>query len=265
VINSSGGDQLNLTDEYRFDFGGLAFSWDNWKRLYWTSGGELRQLDLDSKAVTGVLVDKVTQFQMDKNRLLYVRADENGKSLWSLDAGGHKQSVVAALPPSDVGYALDSSSWNGQQYLAVVPLSTRAGIVYSGAFGTAPDSKTVATEADRVAFSPDGHLVAFYSTGAVTMYDLERSVIEKTPTSYQLAAVKDLKQLTWFDNFHLLTSQNGRVVWSDFDGANAHDLGAAYGGFPAYSTADMRSAVAFGDYGSGQVRLGKTLLKPLTF
>jgi hypothetical protein len=265
VMNSSGGEQQNLTDEYRFDFGGLTFSYNNWKRLYWLASGELRLLDLDAKAVSGVLADKVTQFQMADDRLLYVRSDENGKSLWSLDSGGHKQSMVAALPPSESGYTFDSSSWNGQQYLAVVALSSRSGIVYSGTFGTTPDSKTVAAEADRVTFSPDGHLAAFYSSGAVTMYDLERSEIEKTTTIYKFDSVKDLKQLTWFDNFHLLTTQNGRVVWCEFDGANAHDLGAAYDGFPAYSTADMRSAVVFGDFGSGQVRLSKTLLKPLTF
>ena len=54
-----------------------------------------------------------------------------------------------------------------------------------------------------------------------------------------------LASLSWFDGYHLLLNRGGRLYWSEYDGANRVDLGAAVGALPGYGTADLRSVMAF--------------------
>jgi WD40 repeat protein len=261
VMSVDGGDVVNLTDQYKFDFAGLTFSQNNWKRLYWAAGGDLRRVDLDAKAVSGVLADKVTQVFPSGDRLLYVRADITGYSLWNLDSSDKPQPVVAALTPSS-SYDVALTSYNGQDELAVVPASTRVGLLYTGIFGSTPTTQTITQNVDRSSFSPDGHLLAFYSSDEIAVYDFEKSDFLKQRTTYLFPKVTALRQLTWFDNFHVVLNENGRIVWSEFDGDNARDLGAAYAEFPAYGSNDNRSVIGLFDYGVGRVRSEQLLLKP---
>jgi hypothetical protein len=261
VMSVGGGDVVNLTDQYKFDFAGLTFSQNNWKRLFWAAGGDLRRVDLDAKAVSGVLADKVAQVVPTDDRLLYVRADTTGYSLWNLDSNDKPQSVVAALTPSS-SYDIELTSWNNQDELAVVPASTRVGLLYTGIFGSTPTTQTIAQNVDRSSFSPDGHLLAFYSGNEVAVYDFEKSDFLKERATYLFPKVTALHELTWFDNFHVVRNENGRIIWSEFDGGNAHDLGAAYAEFAAYGSNDNRSVIGLFDYGVGRVRSEQLLLKP---
>ena len=261
VMSNGGADVLNLTDQYRFDFPGLVFSQNNWKKLYWLSGGDLRRLDLDAKTVSGVLVDKVTQINPLGDKLLYVRSDTTGYSLWSLDSNDKGQSVIPALTPS-AAYSLAYVSWRNHDELAVVPTASRTGMLYSDAFGSTPSSMTIAQGVDRASFSPDGHLLTFYGGNLAVTYDLDQSDYLKKRVSYTLPGISGLHELTWFDNFHIVLNEGGRIVWAEFDGTNAHDLGAAYAEFPAYGSSDNRSVIGVFDHGVGRAQVTEMLLKP---
>ncbi len=243
---ASGGEPLNLTNQYRFNFTGLKFSSSTWKQMYWVSPDGLRRVDNDNQSVSAVLADKVTQFWVMPDRVLYVQQTDLGRSLWSLDNRGHRQELIQALVESD-SYAVAYANYRGKDELAVVPSKTQTGTLYSDIFGSTPVAKVVAHDVTGISFSPDGHLLALSSPTVITTYDLERSSIDNSFVSYSIVDQPGtLSALTWFDNYHLLTNREGKLYWSEFDGANRAELGTAYGLFPAYNTADMKSVVMFG-------------------
>lgn len=264
LMSPDGGSVTNLTEQYRFNFSGLRFAGNNARQLYWISPDGLRKLDTEAQSVSAVLADKVRQFQVAGDRVLYVQRTDLGESLWSIDRNGHKQELVAALPESE-SYALAISAYRGQEQLAVVPSRTKVGTLYSDIYGTRPVAKTVAHDVTQTAFSPDGHLLTFYSDSRLLTYDLERSDLTHQPVVYEFGGISGLSNLTWFDNFHLLLSQHGELVLTEFDGANTLDMGALAGNWPAYSTSDLRSIVAFrpgGTPASPAVAIDEVVIRP---
>lgn len=244
LMNADGGQQVSLTDQYRFDFTGLRFSTNNSRILYWISPDGLRRLDTESQSVSGVLAEKVRQFEIAGDRVLYVHKSDLGESLWSLNGRGDKQELIPALPESDT-YALAFASYRGQEQLAVVPSRTKVGTLYSDIYGTNPVAKTVAHDVTKTSFSPDGHVLAFYDEDTLTSYDLERAALTHLNVTYQFAGISSLTKLTWFDNFHLLLTMRDEVYLTEFDGANSLNLGTVVGSLPAYSTDDLRSITLF--------------------
>jgi hypothetical protein len=251
LASAGGGEPTDLTNQYRFNLTGLKFSASNWHQLYWVSPDGLRRLDVGSQTVSGVLAEKVSQFWIVPDRVLYVQQTDFGRSLWSLDGQGHHQELIPALAESD-SYAVAYVNYRGQDELAVVPSKTQVGTVYSGIYGDNPVAKVVAHGVTAVNFSPDGHLLALTSPGAMSVYDLERSALDNKLTVYNVAGQPgQLSAQTWFDSFHLLMVRSGHLVWSEYDGANAHDLGMVVDGLPAYSTSDTRNIVELSPTATG--------------
>ncbi len=260
LMTAAGTEVKNLTDQYRFDFTGLKFSSNNWRQLYWISPDGLRRLDVDAQSVSGVLADRVSQFYIAGDRVLYIHATELGRSLASIDARGQKQELIPALPESD-SYALTYASYRGQDELAIVPARTRIGTLYSAIFSDHPVAKTLAHDVVEASFSPDGHLLVFNSPAHMTTYDLERSELLHKLVSYEVKGLNELRSFTWFDSYHFLTNQAGRLVLLEYDGANATALGDLVGALSAYGSADGRSVVAFRPDAAG-VSVVQILLKP---
>lgn len=245
LASASGGEPINLTNQYRFNFSGIKFSSSTWKQMYWVSPDGLRRLDVDNQSVSAVLADKVTQFWVVPDRVLYVQQTDLGRQLWSIDSRGHRQELIQALAESD-SYAVAYANYRGSDELAVVPSKTQTGTLYTDIFSSNPVAKVVAHDVTTVSFSPDGHLLALSSPSVITMYDLERSSLDNSFVSYSITDQPgQLSALSWFDNYHLLLNRGGKLYWSEFDGANRAELGDAYGLFPAYNTADFKSVVMF--------------------
>jgi hypothetical protein len=269
LVAANNGEAQNLTERFQLALTGLRFSAGDWRQLYWVSADGLRRLDLEAGQASTVLAANVRQFQVAGDRVLYVQNTDLGPTLWSIDGRGHKQELIQALPESE-SYALAFTSYRGHEELAVVPARTRIGTLYSDIFSSNPIAKTVAHNVTAASFSPDGHLLAFSGPEALVTYDLELSTLTTRLVSYEFAGVAGLHAVTWFDNFHVLRNQGGRLLLSDFDGTNVHDLGELTGAYPAYNTADGRSVMAFrpqpvaGAAGAsaGSVQLTQIILKP---
>jgi hypothetical protein len=257
---AGGGEPVNLTDQYKFDFTGIRFSGGNWRQLYWISPDGLRRLDVDAQTVSAVLADKVSQFWVTPDRVLYVQQTDLGRSLWSLDRSLHHQELIQALAESD-SYAVSYAQFRGEDELTVVPAKTGVGTLYSGIFGDTPVAKTVAKGVNGAYFAPDGHLAAFTGSNSIVTYDLEQSTLNSRYVAYQIAGQDGLAALTWFDNFHLLTTRGGHIYWSEFDGANAVDLGVSAGVLPAYGSGDLKNVVYFQPAGA-DVRVDQLAIKP---
>ncbi|HVQ44877.1 MAG TPA: PEGA domain-containing protein [Candidatus Saccharimonadia bacterium] len=243
---AGGGEPVNLTQTYGFNFNGLHFSGSNWRQMYWVSPDGLRRLDMDAAAVSGVLADKVSQFWVQPDRVLYVQQTDLGRSLWSLDSRGKRQQVISALVESD-SYSVALSRYNNEDELAVVPAKTGVATLYSGIFSDTPVAKVVAQGIVSVSFSPkNGRFLALNSAAGSSVYDLERSTLEHSFVLYPAPAARGtLSAVTWFDDEHLLSNRDGELYWSDFDGTNQVDLGRGYGVLPAYGDADTRGVIVF--------------------
>jgi hypothetical protein len=260
LMTAAGGDVVNLTTTYGFTLSGLKFSAGNWRLLYWIAPDGLRRLDVGSQTVSAVLADQVTQFWIEQDRVLYVQQTQLGRSLWSLDGSGHHQELIQVLPESD-SYAVDFVSYRGQDQLAVVPAKTQTATLYTGIFGDTPTAQVIAHNVLTANFSPDGHLLVLTAPNVFVTYDLEQSLVYQKPISYMVTDQPGkLLAMSWFDNEHLLANRDGKLYWSEFDGANLVDLGPMYGAFPAYGTADERSIVMFRPEGQ-IVRVAQMLIR----
>jgi hypothetical protein len=257
---AGGGEPLNLTTQYHYNFSGIKFSDSNWRQLYWVAPDGLRRLDVDAQNVSAVLADKVSQFWVEPGRVLYVQQTELGRSLWSLDSRAHHQRLIQALAESD-SYSVAYVSYRGEDELAVVPSKTQTGTLYTGIYGDTPVAKTVAQGVTDASFSPDGHLLVLSSAGRMVTCDLEQSLVFERLVSYTVTDQPgNLLALSWFDNYHLLANRDGKLYWSEFDGANLVELGLAAGNFPAYGTADLKSLVVW-QPDVAQVKLDQVQIK----
>ena len=260
LVNASGGEPVNLTNQYHYNFSGLKFSSTNWRQLYWIAPDGLRRLDVDAQTVSGVLADKVTQFWVIPDRVLYVQQTELGPSLWGLDSRDHHQQLIQALAQSD-SYSVAYSTYSGDDELAVVPAKTQTGTLYAGIFGDTPVAKIVARGVTNASFAPDGHLLELDSPTLMVTYDLEQSSVYERNVSYTVTdAPGNLQAISWFDSYHLLSTRDGKLYWSEYDGTNRVELGLAYGALPAYGTADGKSLVTFRPDGQ-QVRIAQVQIK----
>ncbi|MBW4061946.1 hypothetical protein HJC99_05235 [Candidatus Saccharibacteria bacterium] len=261
VMAADGSGAENLTDKYHYDFSTLKFSAGNWRQLYWIAPDGLRRLDLDTQTVSAVLASGVKQIEILDSSVMYVQETTLGQSLWLLDGkNGKPQQLIAALPASD-HYGLAYTNYRGTDALAVVPSATQAGTLYTNIFGDTPQAQTVAHGVTDVSFSPDGHLVAFSGLANITTYDLEASSIFDTSTLYTFAVNNLSTPPAWFDNFHLLSNQNGRLIWTDFDGANGVDLGLTQATLSAGSSSDVKNVYVWQPTASA-VQLTTLTIKP---
>ncbi len=242
ILAAGGGEIINLTDIFKFDFSGIAFSGSNWRQLYWISPEGLRRVDVDSRSVSAVLADNVSQFWIAGERTLFVRKVLAVPSLWSIDRSGRQQQLIAALTASD-SYSVTYANFDGSDELAVVPRTARVGTLYRNIFSDNPTTRVIARDVDAASFSPDGHLVVFYSPLKQVAYDIKRNDLTGEDASYEWRDQPDsLASLTWFDNYHLLSVRGGKLYLSEYDGFNVVEL-AAISGLLASATNDYKSVI----------------------
>jgi hypothetical protein len=240
LANASGtAEPIDLSQTYGFNFTGLRFSGSNWRQLYWISPDGLRRLDLDSASVSSVLADKVSQFWIQPDRVIYVQQTELGRSLWSMNAQSKRQELIQALVESS-SYVVATARYSGDDELIVVPAKTGVATLYSGIYGDTPVAKVIARDITGASFAPDNHRLALTTAKSTYVYDLERSAVEQAFILYSIDGPGALSSVTWFDNDHLLSSRDGQLYWSEFDGANAVNLGKATS-LPAYADADSKA------------------------
>jgi hypothetical protein len=260
VMAANGSGVTDVTDQYHYDFTSARFSNGNWQQVYWLAPDGLRRLDLGKQTVSDVLVGQVKQFAVTSDRVLCVESTTLGESLWSLDNHDRKQELVAALPASD-RYSLAYTAYQGTNYLAVVPSSTQTGTLYSNIYGDSPLAQTLAHDVANVSFSPDGHLVNFSGPTSETTYDIDESTAYGMPISHSFAVSGLTGVPDWFDNFHLLSVQNGQLVWSEYDGANSVNLGVPQAGLAGFGSADAKSVYYYQAVPSG-TQLIRLTIKP---
>lgn len=245
LITASDGSQINLTDKYHFDFSTLQFSARDWRQMYWLSPDGLRRLDAGSQTVTGILAEKVSQFAVAGDRLLYVSSSELGESLSSLDSRDRKQTIIQALVKSP-SYTIKYENYQGQDILVIVPAADEVGTLYTNIYSSDITTKVIARGVTNALFSTNARMATFYATDRFVSYDLEqsgligRSVIYKTV----LPAGQQILSLSYYDGAHLLLNQSGKLIFTEYDGMNSIDLGPIAAATTAYRLADQKAIIS---------------------
>ncbi len=243
VMDANGTNVIDTTSQYAMNFAGAHFAPGNANQLYFLAPDGLRRLDVSANVISGVLADKVSQYQVADGRVLYVQSSVLGETLSSIDGSGHVQLLIPALPASP-SYAMATVIYGGNEQLAIIPSATGVGTLYSDIYGSHPTSRLIARGVAGASFSPNGHFLVFTAATGITTYDLDRSTLLGEFVTYSFNGISNLKNLSWFDNFHVLLNDNGRLKFAEFDGANLIDLGSLLSDFPAYGTPDFKSVIA---------------------
>ncbi len=244
LITASDGSQTNLTEKYHFDFSTLQFSARDWRQMYWLSPDGLRRLDAGAQTITGILAEKVSQFVVAGDHILYVSSSELGESLGSIDSRDRKLTVIQALVKSPT-YSIKYASYQGQDILVIVPSADRIGTMYTNIYSTDITTKVIAREVTSVLFSSNARMVTFYAADKFITYDLEQSGLLARSVIYTtlLPSSQRITNVSYYDGAHLLMNQSGRVIFTEFDGMNSIDLGPIAPGFTPYRLADQRAVI----------------------
>lgn len=215
VVSSGGDSATNLTQLFKFDLGGLQFSPNDWRELYWISPEGLRKLNVENKTVSAVLVDKVAAFTFAGNdRLVYVQQTASGNILATSDrSGGNAKRLVEAIVPSSA-YQLSYSLYRSRDYVTVLPLDTKTATVYGDIFTPNLVAKVITNSAKQIATSDNGRFISYLDDNAVGAYDLDDNLVytDKMP---------GITHLSWFDETHFLVNRSGQAELVEFDGGNA--------------------------------------------
>lgn len=241
VVSVSGGQPVNLTEQFGFNFTNLKFNPTNWRELFWVSPEGLRRLDVEAKTATLLVPGAVAGFTFAGDRLFSVTPTALGKSVISLDRSGHRQEVVQSLAESD-SYQMLYSNFQGKDYLAVLPSKTGTVTLFSDIFSSNPVAKVVSKSANQISFNDDGRYLAFYTPNEFGSYDIEHDHL-----SGQVKLAGNLSYFGWFDNYHLLINSSGKLELTEYDGVNTVVLDeAAAPGSAAFGSADARRMLWLG-------------------
>lgn len=236
VSNDPGEPVINLTDTFRQEFGALAFSRTNWRELIWNSPEGLRRVDLAAQTISAVLTPKAANFVYAEDRIIYIDTSQPTASLWSVDRGGRKQQLVAALPPSG-SYGLDYSTYINVPQVIVSSPDSQVTTLYSDVFGQMT-SRTVKAPAGRPDFNGDGRFAVIHAETSLATYDLEYDRVYIFPEINSRVT-----GLSWFDNYHLQFTRGGQVVLAEFDGNYANVITRGDGQAP-FNSPDNKTIYA---------------------
>lgn len=261
VMAADGSDIINLTETFRLDLSGLQFGPRDWRQMYWVSPEGLRQVDIGARTVSAVLAPDVSAFAFGGDRIFYISSSPLGRSLSSFPLGNpeRKEELVQSIGESE-GYSLSYGSFRGEEMIAVVPSRSRTATVYTELFEGKPLASVVARDVDRAEFTGDGRFLALSGRERTLVYDVEHSAPDE-PRVYSRENGPDFAGLTWFDPFHLLVTEGGKVKFMDFDGSNVVELGDASAGTLAYSTTAGRRVVYFSPAENG-TSLRQVIVRP---
>lgn len=261
LININDRSIENLTEKFNFDFTSLKFSSRDARQLYWINAGNLRRLDIGSQSVSGILADKVSQFVIAGDKVLYVQTRNLAESLGALDSRDRSQIIIQALVKSPT-YAIEYQSYQGHDFLAVIPSSDSIGTMYTDIYSTNITAEVIAQDVTDVIYSKDNHIATFYSSSRIVSYDFDRSSRLGKPIidAATIPFGREISNLSYYDGYHLLMNQKGRLVFIEYDGQNSVDLGPIAAGTIPYRLTDQK-AIIYSTTGIDSVTLNSMAIR----
>lgn len=218
-INMNNGVVKDLTSDLKLALDDLRFSFNDANRLYWLNSEGLRRIDVNSKAVSGILAANVANFTYDNDRVIYVQSTKLGKIIAVMDADGKNARTIVQGVAESPSYLLAYGSFRDNDDLAVVPTSNGQLTVYESIYSDNVVARVVARDVTRVLASDDGHYMVFGRAKGFGSYDVGRAKI------YDGLYTDQIDAMSWFNGAHVIVNSENKTRLVEFDGGNATDIG----------------------------------------
>jgi hypothetical protein len=218
-INMDNGKVEDLTVDFKVALDDLRFSFSDANRLYWLSADGLRRIDVNSKTLSAVLADKVSNYTYDNDRVIYIQSTDVGKVVAVMNADGRdKKTLIEGLVESP-GYAMTYASFRDNDDLAIIPSANKQMTVYESIYSDNVVARVVARDVNGVLPSDDGHYFVFTRSTGFGSYDLGRGRI------YDGLYTDKVDAISWFNGAHVIVNSGGKTRLVEFDGGNSTDIG----------------------------------------
>jgi hypothetical protein len=153
------------------------------------------------------------------DKKIFIVTDNNGrKELSYLDLSGQKKVTVLPDAGQSSYYLMNFSSFNGVDYLSLLTDNNQL-LLIDHIFSNNPGKSIFSRDATFASFSKDGRFLLINNKHNLKTYDFDRQ--DRLFNSQNFKQLKDLK---WLDNYHILALDGGELKMADFDGQNNQTL-----------------------------------------
>lgn len=221
VATSKDQKPVNLNEMFKFDFldNSLSFNPDNDKELFWLDKGVLRKINIDSQTISAPLIDKTISMAIFDKKIFAIRDNESKRELSYTDLNGQKSVTIMSDLITSSFYKIDFASFSGANNLTVL---TDDGKLYllSNIYDTNNLKKSLFSDnATYSSFNKNGRYLLINNKKNLKVYDFERKTRLFNKNNF-----KELKDLKWLDNNHMVVVDGNSVRMVDFDGQNNQQL-----------------------------------------
>ena len=218
---------LNITNEFGVGFSDIKIINNSASELLALRDNNLQKIDLNSRSLSGVLVEKVHDFYYRNGSVVFVAEKDDGVFAQILKLGKDDrkdlvETSVSAKVLSSRFYDSDLLIILDGQNLTVYDQKDTEGTIFEGMVSFLPEKITMAKSGDFVTMS-QGNVMA--------TLDLESNTLSE----WQI----DDPKYGWFDDFMIYTVKDETLIVYDFDGLNRREIAKnVSNAFPVTITAD---------------------------
>jgi hypothetical protein len=215
----------------------------------------LHRFDLGSKTVSRALVRNTQQFVFDKDLLVTINPNSDGKLVVNL-IQGDKAVEFLLLEGEASNYQVDTAVYDGDRYLVLVNKSAGLTNIYRDPLKLAESEEEPSSLAtlrlnnvESLSFSPHSQFVMIQAGNDFRLYDLDDEAKRAFSSPLELSPGA---LATWVDGYHLnLIDKTGGSYFMDYDGTNSHKINTIAPEFGVFYDSSGENMLSFSTGGAG--------------
>lgn len=229
---------INLTKEFGLNFSEIKAVNDVADKLWVIENGNLREVNLSSKEISGVLVSKVLSFANDKEKVVYVTETDEGREIGTYREGDSGSVTVKKIDNKDVQVMVTLEDYLGDYYLGYT-VGQKMYIYKSVDFPVAEQKfKMEKVLESELKVLPGDLQASLNGQFMVLKTGIEMAVFDaETEAIYEYAL--DNPDCFWVDDYLVGNIVEGTLYVRDFDGTNVRKVATAAGA-PAVISANQK-------------------------
>jgi len=214
-------EDLSVLSPVKYDK--LMFNTGNSDELYGLFQGNLRRINLKTREVTGILEKNIGYFTFSLDgKIYYIQNKGKARALYSANGDLFGKTEISDNLPVSESYEIKVSDKEQKVALKVKEDLT----LYVVAKVNEKNSLiSMGKNVSEFLWSPEGDKL-FYKKEKMPIV-FEDKEYKKESKEYRFTESDNFKNITWYDNYHLLAEENGKVKVIDFDGTNEVILGSS--------------------------------------
>ena len=243
---------VNLSKEFGLNFSEVKAVNDVADKLWVLENGNLREVNLSSKEISGVLVPRVIDFSNDKDKLVFVAETDSGRVIGTYAEGNEKTVTVKKVENAELRVWVALEDYLGDYYLGYT-LGQKFYVYKSPNFPVSEQKfkmekvleKELAVLPDTLAVSLNGQFMVMQTGVEMAVFDAETEVVYE----YNLPVAERF----FVDDYLIGSIVDGGLYVRDFDGTNARKVANSAAG-PAIISANQRWLYYFANENSSLMR-----------